>query len=228
MTHIHKEVLRANHITKYFHDPMTVKVLDDISFRLIQSEFVSVIGKSGCGKSTLLYILSTMDTDYEGELFIDSILMGDKTEKELAAVRNEKIGFVFQFHYLLNEFSVLKNVMLPGLKLGKYSEKEVEHRAYEKLKVLGIEKEALKLPNQLSGGQKQRVAIARALINDPLLIMGDEPTGNLDKKNSEIVFHTFQQLAEEFHQTLLIVTHDNEFANKTSRIIEMQDGKIIN
>jgi lipoprotein-releasing system ATP-binding protein len=228
MTHIHKEVLRANHITKYFHDPMTVKVLDDISFSLTQSEFVSVIGKSGCGKSTLLYILSTMDTEYEGELFIDSILMGDKTEKELAAVRNEKIGFVFQFHYLLNEFSVLKNVMLPGLKLGKYSEKEVEYRAYEKLKVLGIENEALKLPNQLSGGQKQRVAIARALINDPLLIMGDEPTGNLDKKNSEIVFHTFQQLAEEFHQTLLIVTHDNEFANKTSRIIEMQDGKIIN
>ena len=228
MTHIHKEVLRANHITKYFHDPMTVKVLDDISFSLTQSEFVSVIGKSGCGKSTLLYILSTMDTEYEGELFIDSILMGDKTEKELAAVRNEKIGFVFQFHYLLNEFSVLKNVMLPGLKLGKYSEKEVEHRAYEKLKVLGIENEALKLPNQLSGGQKQRVAIARALINDPLLIMGDEPTGNLDKKNSEIVFHTFQQLAEEYGQTLLIVTHDLEFAHKTHRIIEMQDGKIIN
>jgi lipoprotein-releasing system ATP-binding protein len=207
---------------------MTVKVLDEINFSLQQSEFVSVIGKSGCGKSTLLYILSTMDTDYEGDLFIDSILMGDKNEKELARVRNEKIGFVFQFHYLLNEFNVLKNVMLPGLKLGKYSEKEIEHRAIEKLKVLGIEHEALKMPNQLSGGQKQRVAIARALINDPLLIMGDEPTGNLDKKNSEIVFHTFQQLAEEFHQTLLIVTHDNEFANKTSRIIEMQDGKIIN
>jgi lipoprotein-releasing system ATP-binding protein len=118
--------------------------------------------------------------------------------------------------------------MLPGLKLGKYSESEVEYRAYEKLKVLGISNEALKMPNQLSGGQKQRVAIARALINDPLLIMGDEPTGNLDKKNSDIVFQTFQQLAEEFHQTLLIVTHDNEFAHKTSRIIEMQDGKIIN
>ncbi|MEY4954367.1 MAG: hypothetical protein RI981_452 [Bacteroidota bacterium] len=228
MTHIHKEVLRANNITKYFHDPMTIKVLDQINFSLTQSEFVSVIGKSGCGKSTLLYILSTMDTDYEGELFIDSVLMGDKNEKELARVRNEKIGFVFQFHYLLNEFSVLKNVMLPGLKLGKYSEKEIEHRAYEKLKVLGIEHEALKMPNQLSGGQKQRVAIARALINDPLLIMGDEPTGNLDKKNSDIVFNTFQQLAEEFHQTLLIVTHDNEFASKTSRIIEMQDGRIIN
>jgi lipoprotein-releasing system ATP-binding protein len=228
MTHSHKEVLRANKITKYFHDPLTVKVLDDINFSLNQSEFVSVIGKSGCGKSTLLYILSTMDTDYEGDLHIDSVLMGDKSEKELARVRNEKIGFVFQFHYLLNEFNVLNNVMLPGLKLGQYSEKEIEHRAYEKLKVLGIEHEALKMPNQLSGGQKQRVAIARALINDPLLIMGDEPTGNLDKKNSEVVFHTFQQLAEEFHQTLLIVTHDNEFANKTSRIIEMQDGKIIN
>lgn len=228
MTHIHKEVLRADNITKYFHDPMTVKVLDNISFSLKQSEFVSVIGKSGCGKSTLLYILSTMDTDYEGQLHIDSMLMGDKTEKELARVRNEKIGFVFQFHYLLNEFNVLNNVMLPGLKLGKYSVKEIEHRAYEKLKVLGIEQEALKMPNQLSGGQKQRVAIARALINDPVLIMGDEPTGNLDKKNSDIVFRTFQQLAEEFHQTLLIVTHDNEFANNTSRIIEMQDGKIIN
>jgi lipoprotein-releasing system ATP-binding protein len=207
---------------------MTVKVLDNINFSLNQSEFVSVIGKSGCGKSTLLYILSTMDTDYEGELFIDNVAMATKSEKELARVRNEKIGFVFQFHYLLNEFNVLKNVMLPGLKLGKYSESEVEYRAYEKLKVLGISNEALKMPNQLSGGQKQRVAIARALINDPLLIMGDEPTGNLDKKNSDIVFQTFQQLAEEFHQTLLIVTHDNEFAHKTSRIIEMQDGKIIN
>ncbi len=227
MTHIHKEVLRADNITKYFHDPMTVKVLDNISFHLKQSEFVSVIGKSGCGKSTLLYILSTMDTDYTGELFIDSVSMAEKNEQELARVRNEKIGFVFQFHYLLNEFNVLKNVMLPGLKLGKYSESEVEHRAYEKLKILGISDEALKMPNQLSGGQKQRVAIARALINEPLLIMGDEPTGNLDKKNSEIVFRTFQELAEEFHQTLLIVTHDNEFANKTSRIIEMQDGKII-
>jgi len=168
-----------------------------------------------------------MDTDYEGDIVIDGVSMKGKSEKILARVRNEKIGFVFQFHYLLNEFSVLKNVMLPGLKLGLYSEKEIEHRAYEKLKILGIEKEALKLPNQLSGGQKQRVAIARALINDPLLIMGDEPTGNLDKKNSEIVFDIFQELAQEFKQTLLIVTHDNEFAARTTRIIEMEDGQII-
>ncbi len=220
-------VLQAEGINKSFHDPITIPVLKDINFSINKGEFVSVIGKSGCGKSTLLYILSTMDTDYEGNLFIDGESMKQKKEGQLALVRNAKIGFVFQFHYLLNEFSVLRNVMLPGLKLSTYSEQEVEHRAMEKLKILGIENEAMKMANQLSGGQKQRVAIARALINDPLIIMGDEPTGNLDKKNGEIVFNIFQELAHEFKQTLLIVTHDNEFAKSTDRIIEMDDGRII-
>ncbi len=222
-----QEILSAQHINKSFHDPVTIPILKDVSFSINKGDFVSVIGKSGCGKSTLLYILSTMDTDYEGELYIDRQLMRPLKEKELAKVRNEKIGFVFQFHYLLNEFTVLRNVMLPGLKLGNYSEAEIEHRAIEKLRILEIDEQALKMPNQLSGGQKQRVAIARALINDPHIIMGDEPTGNLDKKNSEIVFATFQKLAEEFNQTLLIVTHDNEFAERTHRIIEMEDGRII-
>ncbi len=222
-----RTVLEAQHISKEFHDPVTVPVLKDISFNINKGDFVSVIGKSGCGKSTLLYILSTMDTDYKGDLRIDGESMQNKREKELARVRNEKIGFVFQFHYLLNEFSVLKNVMLPGLKLDNRSSKEVEHQAYEKLKILGIEKEALKYPNQLSGGQKQRVAIARALINNPLIIMGDEPTGNLDKKNSEVVFNIFDELAKEFDQSLLIVTHDMDFAKRTARLIEMEDGKII-
>ncbi|MFN5831509.1 MAG: ABC transporter ATP-binding protein [Bacteroidota bacterium] len=220
-------ILSAKNISKYFHDPVTIQILKEVSFSIEKGEFVSIIGKSGCGKSTLLYILSTMDTDYEGELEIDGVLMRNKKESELARVRNEKIGFVFQFHYLLNEFTVLKNVMLPGLKLGKHTAQEIEHRAYEKLRILGIEQEALKPPNQLSGGQKQRVAIARALINDPLIIMGDEPTGNLDKKNSEIVFNIFQELSKEFNQTLLIVTHDNEFASRTNRIIEMEDGRVI-
>jgi lipoprotein-releasing system ATP-binding protein len=220
-------ILQANTISKYFHDPSTIQVLKEITFSLNKGEFTSIIGKSGCGKSTLLYILSTMDTDYIGDLRIDGVGMRDKKEGELARVRNEKIGFVFQFHYLLNEFNVLRNVMLPGLKLGKYSEKEVEERAYQKLKILGIEKEALKIPNQLSGGQKQRVAIARAMVNDPLIIMGDEPTGNLDKKNTEIVFDIFKELSDVYNQTLLIVTHDNEFANRTHRIIEMEDGRII-
>lgn len=222
-----QKVLESIMINKFFHDPEDIQVLKDITFSIKRGEFTSVIGKSGCGKSTLLYILSTMDTDYEGDLFIDGELMRGKKEADLAKVRNEKIGFVFQFHYLLNEFNVLRNVMLPGLKLGRQSAKEVEHHAYEKLKILGISNEALKMPNQLSGGQKQRVAIARALINDPLIIMGDEPTGNLDKKNSEIVFETFQELAERYNQSLLIVTHDNGFAERTHRIIEMEDGAII-
>lgn len=220
-------LLTAKNINKTFHGIVDVNVLKDINFSIAKGEFVSVIGKSGCGKSTLLYILSTMDTDYSGELWIDSELMHAKNEQSLASIRNEKIGFVFQFHYLLNEFNVLKNVMLPGLKLGKLSVAEIEQNAIEKLRLLGIQNEALKMPNQLSGGQKQRVAIARALINDPLIIMGDEPTGNLDKKNSDIVFSIFQELCNEFHQSLLIVTHDNEFAQKTHRIIEMEDGKII-
>lgn len=221
-------ILEAKNINKYFHDPTTVKVLIDINFAVKKGDFVAITGKSGCGKSTLLYILSTMDSDYEGKLLIDGDNMVNRKEVDLAKVRNEKIGFVFQFHYLLDEFSVLDNVMLPGLKLGKLSESELESKALEKLKMLGIDHLATKLSNQISGGEKQRVAIARALINDPQIIMGDEPTGNLDNKNSEIVFDIFKKLAEEFNQTLLIVTHDLSFANRTHRIINMEDGKIIN
>lgn len=220
-------ILEARHISKYFYDPVKVKALDDISFMVNKGEFVSVTGKSGCGKSTLLYVLSTMDTDYEGELLIDNVNMEKKKEKFLAGIRNEKIGFVFQFHYLLNEFTALQNVMLPALKLSRYSQEEIEHKAMEKLELLGISKLAGKKANKISGGEKQRVAIARALINDPHIIMADEPTGNLDKKNSDIVFDIFMQLTKEFNQTLLVVTHDLEFAAKTNRIIEMEDGRII-
>ena len=223
----HSTIIEAKAINKSFHDPVTIPILKDINFSVNKGEFTSIIGKSGCGKSTLLYILSTMDTAYEGELLIDGISMQGKKEQDLARVRNEKIGFVFQFHYLLNEFTVLQNVMLPGLKLNKYSEQELEHRAMEHLRKLGIENQALKSATQLSGGEKQRVAIARALINDPLIIMGDEPTGNLDKKNTEVVFDIFQQLAIEYQQALLIVTHDPSFANRTNRIIEMEDGRVI-
>lgn len=220
-------ILEAKNIGKSFRDPVTVQVLQNITFSIRKGEFVSVVGKSGCGKSTLLYILSTMDTDYEGELLIDNESMVRKNGAQLAKIRNEKIGFVFQFHYLINEFTVLKNVMLPGLKLQKYSEQEVEERAMQRLKKLGIDSQANKKANLLSGGEKQRVAIARALINDPLIIMGDEPTGNLDKKNSEIVFEIFKQISAEFNQSLLIVTHDQGFAANTNRIIEMEDGRII-
>ena len=220
-------VLGAKSINKSFFNPVKVEVLKDVSFSLSRGEYVSIIGRSGSGKSTLLYILSTMDTDFEGELLLDGISKHNKSEKQLAAIRNEKIGFVFQFHYLLNEFTTLKNVMLPGFKLDKVNEEELETNAYEFLKDLGIEKLANKMAYQLSGGEKQRVAIARAMINDPLIIMCDEPTGNLDSKNADIVFNIFKELTETYNKTLLVVTHDMSFAEKTGRIIELDDGRII-
>jgi lipoprotein-releasing system ATP-binding protein len=214
-------------VTKYFHDPVTIQVLKAVDFQVRRGEFVSITGKSGCGKSTLLYILSTMDTDYEGELWLDEELVTGKPHDRLARLRNEKIGFVFQFHYLLPEFSVLRNVMLPALKLGRSSEEEIEHKAMELLNDLDIRDQALKGANQISGGQKQRVAIARALINDPAIIMGDEPTGNLDSRNSETVFQIFRHIADEHKRSLLVVTHDEDFARRTDRIIHMDDGRVV-
>ncbi|MEO0046057.1 MAG: hypothetical protein RL705_1248 [Bacteroidota bacterium] len=224
---MNNKVLETKGLTKYFYDPIQFQVLKAIDMSINQGEFVSIVGKSGCGKSTLLYLLSTMDTDYEGQLFINDELITGKSDAALAQLRNEKIGFVFQFHYLLSEYNVLKNVMLPGMKLNKFSEEEIEHNAMEHLKTLDMHEQALKMPNQLSGGQKQRVAIARALINNPLIIMGDEPTGNLDKKNSDIVFDIFNHLTQDHNQTLLVVTHDSDFASRTQRTITMEDGMII-
>jgi lipoprotein-releasing system ATP-binding protein len=228
MDTIKKEVvLNTKGLSKYFYTPVKFKVLDDINIVVDKGEFVTIVGKSGCGKSTLLYCLSTMDTDYEGELYIKNEKTTAKKTDALAELRGESIGFIFQFHYLLPEFTCLKNVMIPALKLGKYSFKEIEERAYKKLEVLGIKDQALKQASQLSGGQQQRVAIARALINDPAIIMCDEPTGNLDSKNTEIVLNIFKQLCHEFGQTIIAVTHDNDFAIASDRTIEMADGKII-
>lgn len=221
-------ILECRDINKSFYDPMEINVLKNISFKINQGEFISIIGRSGCGKSTLLYILSTMDTDYQGDLLINNQLLTHQDETTLANIRNQKIGFVFQFHYLINEFSVLRNVMLPALKLAKFSKQEIEFRAMEKLKLVGVDHLASKKANLLSGGEKQRVAIARALINDPAIIMGDEPTGNLDSKNAQLVFEIFKELAESFHQTLLIVTHNQNFAENSGRIIEIDDGRIVN
>ena len=220
-------VLEAKNISKIFYNSAPTQVLDRVSIQVKKGEFVSIMGKSGCGKSTLLYILSTMDTDYEGELWMDGALVTGKSPDYLSELRNKKIGFVFQFHYLLNEFSVLENVMIPALKLAAHDREEIEERAMEKLRIFDMQDHAKKKPNQLSGGQKQRVSIARALINDPLLIMGDEPTGNLDHKNSVLVFNKFKELTQELGQTLLIVTHDEEFAIATDRTIEMEDGKVL-
>ena len=222
-----ERVLTTHKINKYFYEPEKFQVLKEIDLSVNRGEFLTLVGKSGCGKSTLMYVLSTMDTDYEGELEIAGERLTGKKQDELARFRNLHIGFVFQFHYLLPEFTVLQNVMIPALKLAKYSRAEVESRAYEKLKMLGIAEYAKKPSSKLSGGQQQRVAIARALINDPDILMGDEPTGNLDSYNTRLIFDQFSELTHTFKQTIIAVTHDDEFARKSDRVVEMSDGQIV-
>lgn len=220
-------VLKAYKINKYFYEPEKFQVLRDVDLTVERGEFVTLVGKSGCGKSTLMYVLSTMDTQYEGELEIAGQRVTGCHQNTLAAFRNKHIGFVFQFHYLLPEFTALHNVMLPALKLNSRSHAEIEAKAYEKLKMLGMDAHAKKLSSKLSGGQQQRVAIARALVNDPDIIMGDEPTGNLDSYNSQVVFDIFRELTTTYKQTIVAVTHDEGFARKSGRIVEMSDGRIV-
>lgn len=222
-----KPILEAAQIEKFFFDPEPYQVLKNINLTISKGELVSIIGKSGCGKSTLLYILSTLDTDYQGSLLImEELVTGQKLD-DLAQIRNRHLGFVFQFHYLLPEFTVLQNVMLPALKMGELSREEIENKALEKLDLMDMGEYASKLSGKLSGGQQQRVAIARALINDPLIIMADEPTGNLDSYNSHIVLELLQKLSSEGN-TIISVTHDKDFARVAHRIIEMADGRILN
>lgn len=221
------KILESNNVSKSFHEPVEMQVLKNVSFDVNKGEFVCLTGKSGSGKSTLLYVLSSMDTDFEGSIRINNEELHGKSNKWLADFRNHHIGFVFQFHFLLQDFSCLQNVMLPALKLGKYSKDEVEHRAYELLKLLGVEGQAKKRAALLSGGQQQRVAIARSLINDPTIVMGDEPTGNLDSQNTDVVLDLFKKIAAERGQTFLVVTHDEDFASRSDRIIHLEDGQIM-
>jgi len=220
------EVLHVEKIDKYFFDPLKFQVLNDISLSVAKGEFIAIMGKSGCGKSTLLYLLSTLDTVYEGSIDIIGTRVTGLSEDKLARFRNEHIGFVFQFHFLLPEFTVLENVMLPALKSGRLDHKAIEERAMEKLRQMEMEEYAGKLSGKLSGGQQQRVAIARALINNPDIIMADEPTGNLDSANTAKVLAIFKQLAREGN-TIIVVTHDLDFAKESDRIIEMSDGRIM-
>lgn len=222
----HDIILKVDRLNKYFREPVLFHVLKDVSMEIKRGEFVSIMGKSGCGKSTLLYILSTMDTDYEGSLYLNGQLLNGQSSDELARIRNKHIGFIFQFHYLLPEFTVLQNVMLPALKLGLKSRAEIASDALDKLTLLDIAEQADKLASRISGGQKQRVAIARALINNPDIIMADEPTGNLDSKNSNNVFRILRDLSHHNNLSLLVVTHDEDFAQRTDRVITMEDGSV--
>jgi lipoprotein-releasing system ATP-binding protein len=219
-------LIEVRNINKYFQQPAKMQVLSEVSFDIEKGKLIAITGKSGSGKSTLLYLLSTMDTDFEGSIRINQEEMKGKSNPWLADFRNHHIGFVFQFHYLLPEFSVLKNVMLPGLKLARYSREETEHHAMDLLKLLGVADQANKRAALLSGGQQQRVAIARALINEPLIIMGDEPTGNLDSYNSAVVFDLFKKLSAEKGQTILMVTHDEDIASRSDQTIHLVDGRI--
>lgn len=215
-------------LNKWFHTPSEIHVLQDINFTVEKNKLTSITGKSGSGKSTLLYLLSTMDIDFKGSIKINGEEIKDKSPDWLANYRNKNIGFIFQFHYLLPEFSVLDNVMLPALKRGSYAIKEeIEHDAFTLLQLLDVADQSHKKAALLSGGQQQRVAIARALINKPSIIIGDEPTGNLDSKNTEIIVELFRELCHEKEQTILTVTHDEFFAKRSDHVIHLKDGKII-
>lgn len=222
-----KVIVQSEELNKYFLQPVRFHVLKDINLEIYAGEFASIVGPSGSGKSTLLYALSSLDRDYEGIVRIDDVDIKDLSNQQLARLRNRSIGFIFQFHYLLNEFTALDNVMLPALKRGDIEHQVLREKALRKLDLLGIVDQADKKVNRLSGGQQQRVSIARALINDPKIIFCDEPTGNLDSRNAHLVFDMLKELTREFNQTILMVTHDDTLSSKTDRQIQLFDGKIV-
>jgi lipoprotein-releasing system ATP-binding protein len=203
-----------------------LKVLKGLDLHIQKGEFVSIVGASGAGKTTLLQLLGTLDNVQEGEIEIGGKLINTLSEKALAKFRNQEIGFVFQFHNLLVEFTALENVCLPAFIAG-LSKKEAEKKGTDLLKLLGLDNRKNHKPNELSGGEQQRVAVARALINSPSIILADEPSGNLDSKNAEELHNLFLKLNKDLGQTFVIITHNKELANLGSRTLEMKDGKII-
>jgi lipoprotein-releasing system ATP-binding protein len=203
-----------------------LEVLRGVGLSIKQGEIVSIVGPSGSGKSTLLHILGTLDKADSGNITIDNKNLGDMNARALAAFRNRNIGFVFQFHHLLPEFTALENVSVPGWIAGR-SKKEVTEKAASLLDLLGLADRVENKPQQLSGGEQQRVAVARALVNQPKIIFADEPSGNLDSANARELHNLFFDLRKQFNQTFLIVTHNEELAQMSDRILHMKDGKIV-
>lgn len=216
-------MIEATHIEKSFG---ALKVLKGIDFKAEKSEVVSIMGASGAGKSTLLQILGTLSTPDSGSLIIDGVETRSLNKMQLSAFRNKKIGFVFQFHHLLPEFTSVENVMIPALIAGK-SEKEAKNSALELLDTLGLSERVSHKPSELSGGEQQRVAIARALINQPAVLFADEPSGNLDSATKSELHNLFFKLRDTFGQTIVIVTHDPDLAKMCDRSLFMKDGVFI-
>lgn len=203
-----------------------LKVLKGIDVEISRGEIVSIVGTSGAGKTTLLQILGTLMNPDEGRVYFDDVEVSMLKEKELADFRNKQIGFVFQFHHLLPEFTALENICIPAY-IAKTSKEEAERKALKLLDFLNLKDRAQHKPNELSGGEQQRVAVARALINSPSVILADEPSGNLDTHNKEELHQLFFELRSKFNQTFIIVTHDNELASMSDRMLTMRDGEMV-
>ena len=216
-------MIEVNHISKSFGQ---LSVLKDINLHIDKSEIVSIIGASGAGKTTLLQVIGTLDKADSGNVIINGKDITKMNDKNLSLFRNQEIGFVFQFHYLLNEFSALENTIMPAMISGKEKE-EAKNKANELFSILNIDGKQNNYPNELSGGEQQRVAVARALINNPSIILADEPSGNLDSKNAKALHELFFTLRSKFHQTFVIVTHSEELSNMSDRKLLIKDGNII-
>lgn len=215
-------MIKAQNINKSYGD---LVVLNDLNLEVAKSEIISIVGKSGSGKSTLLHILGTLDQADSGSLFIDDVDISTLKEKDLAQFRNDKIGFIYQFHHLLNEFTAQENVAIPAF-IGKKDRNQSMKRAAELLDYLGLQDRIHHKPAQLSGGEQQRVAVARALMNQPEVVYADEPTGNLDNETSEDLHHLLLSLRKDFDQTFIIVTHNPELADLSDRKLILANGKL--
>jgi len=221
------KIITLNNINKFYGNTFKTQVLHDVNLSFEEGTFNSIIGQSGSGKSTLLNIMGTLDKPSTGEIYIDSKRIDTLKKNELAKLRNETIGFIFQFHYLLPEFTALENVLMPyKIKSSKVS-KEVIQRAEDLLELVGLSKLKNNLAVNMSGGQQQRTAIARALMNNAKIILADEPTGNLDSESTETIYNLMRDINKKFNTTFIVITHDNRIAEKADRIIEIKDGKIL-
>ena len=220
------DIIVLRDLSKIYGSGVEVRALDSVNVSIKAGEFVAIVGPSGSGKSTLLNMIGLLDTPSSGQIFLKGIDVSRASPEERARLRNQELGFVFQYHHLIPEFSALENVMMPML-IARKSNAEARERALELLSAVGLADRQLNRPNQLSGGQNQRVAVARALANRPSIVIGDELTGNLDTKSSDLIYNLLRELNRKINQTFILVTHDMALAEKTDRILRIVDGKIV-